>query len=59
EDLKIVQSLGVNAYRFSISWARILPRGRFGEINPRGIMFYNEIIDNLLLRANISKGFDV
>ncbi|KAL0001146.1 hypothetical protein SO802_014927, partial [Lithocarpus litseifolius] len=51
EDLKIVQSLGVNAYRFSISWARILPRGRFGEINPRGIMFYNEIIDNLLLRV--------
>ncbi|GMY31724.1 beta-glucosidase 18-like [Fagus crenata] len=51
EDIKIVQSLGVNAYRFSISWARILPRGRFGEINPRGIMFYNEIIDNLLLRG--------
>ncbi|XP_050247456.1 beta-glucosidase 18-like [Quercus robur] len=51
EDLKIVQSLGVNAYRFSISWARILPRGRFGEINPRGIKFYNEIIDNLLLRG--------
>ncbi|KAK7859467.1 coniferin beta-glucosidase [Quercus suber] len=53
EDLKIVQSLGVNAYRFSISWARILPRGRFGEINPRGIMFYNEIIENVLLRGNL------
>nr|KJB81915.1 hypothetical protein B456_013G167400 [Gossypium raimondii] len=50
EDAEIAQSLGVNAYRFSISWARILPRGRFGEVNPGGIKFYNKIIDNLLLR---------
>ncbi|KAE8125765.1 hypothetical protein FH972_020539 [Carpinus fangiana] len=51
EDIETLQSLGVNAYRFSISWARILPRGRFGEINPRGITFYNKIIDNLLSRG--------
>ncbi|KAG4166626.1 hypothetical protein ERO13_A13G144800v2 [Gossypium hirsutum] len=51
EDAEIAQSLGVNAYRFSISWARILPRGRFGEVNPGGIKFYNKIIDNLLLRG--------
>ncbi|KAK4838746.1 hypothetical protein QYF36_016118 [Acer negundo] len=37
EDIEIMNSLGVNAYRFSISWARILPRGRFGEVNPSGI----------------------
>ncbi|XWS11076.1 hypothetical protein CRYUN_Cryun38cG0052700 [Craigia yunnanensis] len=51
EDIEIAHSLGLNAYRFSISWARILPRGRFGEVNPSGIKFYNKIIDNLLLKG--------
>ncbi|KAL8131457.1 hypothetical protein AgCh_007405 [Apium graveolens] len=51
EDIQILHSLGVNAYRFSISWSRVLPRGRFGEVNLAGIKFYNEIIDNLLLKA--------
>ncbi|KAM7504035.1 hypothetical protein LguiB_002939 [Lonicera macranthoides] len=51
EDIEIMHSLGVNAYRFSISWARVLPRGRFGGVNPIGIMFYNNIIDNLLLKG--------
>ncbi|KAK8519932.1 hypothetical protein V6N12_003898 [Hibiscus sabdariffa] len=51
EDAEIAHSLGVNAYRFSISWARILPRGMFGEVNPGGIEFYNKVIDSLLLRG--------
>ncbi|XP_071736616.1 beta-glucosidase 18-like [Rutidosis leptorrhynchoides] len=51
KDIEIVQSLGVDAYRFSISWARVLPRGRFGEVNPNGIMFYNKILDELVLRG--------
>ncbi|KAI3708428.1 hypothetical protein L2E82_37597 [Cichorium intybus] len=51
EDINILHSLGVDAYRFSISWARILPRGRFGDVNPNGINFYNKILDNLLLRG--------
>ncbi|KAI9093336.1 hypothetical protein K1719_027350 [Acacia pycnantha] len=51
EDIELMSSLGVNAYRFSISWARILPRGIYGEINAKGVMFYNKIIDNLLLRG--------
>ncbi|KAL1815367.1 hypothetical protein ACET3Z_017941 [Daucus carota] len=51
EDIDILHSLGVDAYRFSISWARVLPRGRFGEVNPSGIMFYNNIIDNLLAKG--------
>ncbi|KAL8264360.1 hypothetical protein R6Q59_022490 [Mikania micrantha] len=46
-----MHSIGLDSYRFSISWARILPRGRFGEINPAGIMFYNKIIDNLILKG--------
>ncbi|ESR65177.1 hypothetical protein CICLE_v10007996mg [Citrus x clementina] len=51
EDIEIMHSLGVNSYRFSISWPRILPKGRFGEVNPAGINFYNYLIDNLLLRG--------
>ncbi|KAL4555011.1 hypothetical protein LXL04_037621 [Taraxacum kok-saghyz] len=51
KDIEIMHSLGLKAYRFSISWARILPRGRFGKVNPLGIMFYNKIIDNLVLKG--------
>ncbi|KAJ4850766.1 hypothetical protein Tsubulata_033921 [Turnera subulata] len=51
EDIELMHSLGVNAYRFSISWTRILPKGKSGDVNPRGIMFYNKIIDSLLLRG--------
>ncbi|XP_019425300.1 PREDICTED: beta-glucosidase 18-like [Lupinus angustifolius] len=51
EDIKLMSFLGINVYRFSISWSRILPRGIYGDINPPGIMFYNKIIDNLLLRG--------
>ncbi|KAG2573327.1 hypothetical protein PVAP13_7KG241000 [Panicum virgatum] len=50
-DVEIMQSLGVNAYRFSISWARILPRGRLGGVNPDGIAFYNRLIDALLQKG--------
>ncbi|KAL8131455.1 hypothetical protein AgCh_007404 [Apium graveolens] len=50
EDIQILHSLGINAYRFSISWSKVLPRGRFGEVNLAGIDFYNRIIDNLLLK---------
>ncbi|XP_066348491.1 beta-glucosidase 18-like [Miscanthus floridulus] len=51
DDIELMHSLGTNAYRFSISWARILPRGRFGEVNPAGIAFYNRVIDSLLLKG--------
>ncbi|XP_065878226.1 beta-glucosidase 46-like isoform X2 [Euphorbia lathyris] len=44
-------SLGVNSYRFSISWARILPKGRFGDVNMAGIHYYNELINALLLKG--------
>jgi beta-glucosidase len=47
EDIKLLKELGVNAYRFSISWSRILPSGK-GEINEEGIQFYNRIIDELI-----------
>ncbi|XP_020580786.1 beta-glucosidase 18-like [Phalaenopsis equestris] len=50
-DIDLMHSLGVNSYRFSISWTRILPRGRFGDVNENGISFYNKIIDYLLLKG--------
>ncbi|MQM01631.1 hypothetical protein Taro_034391 [Colocasia esculenta] len=46
-----MSSLGVKSYRFSISWSRVLPRGRFGEINHVGVEFYNKLIDALLLKG--------
>ena len=40
---------GVKAYRFSLSWSRIIPLGGRGDpINPRGIEFYNNLINELL-----------
>lgn len=51
EDFDLMEDLGVNSYRFSISWARILPRGRFGQINQAGIDHYNKLIDALVRRG--------
>lgn len=47
EDIALMKKLGMKIYRFSISWARIIPDGD-GEINPKGINFYNRVIDELL-----------
>ena len=52
EDIKLLKDIGVNAYRLSISWPRILPMG-YGEKNKEGITFYSKIID-LLLENNIT-----
>ncbi|KAI4312013.1 hypothetical protein MLD38_036871 [Melastoma candidum] len=51
EDISLMESLGVNSYRFSISWARILPKGRFGNLNLAGIQYYNSLIDRLLQKG--------
>ncbi|GMI72746.1 beta glucosidase 46 [Hibiscus trionum] len=51
EDIDLMASLGLSSYRFSISWARILPKGRFGIVNLAGIGFYNKLIDALLLKG--------
>eukprot|EP00252_Welwitschia_mirabilis_P019735 TRINITY_DN4652_c0_g1_i1.p1 TRINITY_DN4652_c0_g1~~TRINITY_DN4652_c0_g1_i1.p1 ORF type:complete len:228 (+),score=14.24 TRINITY_DN4652_c0_g1_i1:321-1004(+) len=47
EDIKLMASLGIKSYRFSISWTRILPDGR-GAVNQKGIDHYNRVIDALL-----------
>ena len=47
EDVALMADLGLKAYRFSISWARIQPDGK-GAPNPEGIRFYSDLIDELL-----------
>jgi beta-glucosidase len=46
-DVALMKALGLNAYRFSLSWPRILPEGE-GAVNARGLDFYNRLIDALL-----------
>lgn len=47
EDVKMMADMGIQAYRFSIAWSRILPEGK-GEVSQSGIDFYNALIDELL-----------
>ncbi|KAJ8754702.1 hypothetical protein K2173_010793 [Erythroxylum novogranatense] len=47
DDIALMKDLGMDAYRFSISWTRIFPNGT-GETNPEGINHYNSLIDALL-----------
>src|SRR5512136_2523923 len=47
EDVALMSELGLNAYRFSISWSRILPAGR-GAVNQAGLDFYDHLVDELL-----------
>ncbi|XP_047967110.1 beta-glucosidase 18-like isoform X1 [Salvia hispanica] len=51
EDIEIMHSLGLTAYRFSISWSRILPRGRDGPVNKVAVQFYRNITYNLLTKG--------
>ncbi len=47
QDVQLMADLGLKAYRFSISWPRILPAGR-GKINQAGLTFYDRLVDSLL-----------
>ena len=47
EDVALMKRFGIKAYRFSISWPRILPQGT-GEVNEAGLRFYEELVDELL-----------
>ncbi|MBZ0089389.1 MAG: family 1 glycosylhydrolase, partial [Thermoanaerobaculia bacterium] len=46
EDVALMRELGLDAYRFSISWSRVLPEGR-GAVNQRGLDFYRRLVDAL------------
>jgi beta-glucosidase len=46
EDVRLMRDLGLEAYRFSIRWPRILPEGT-GKVNPAGLAFYDRLLDEL------------
>ena len=46
EDVELIASLNVNAYRFSISWSRVQPLG-YGDWNEKGFEFYSKLLDKL------------
>ncbi len=47
DDIEVMKEIGLNAYRFSIAWTRVLPEGR-GSVNQAGIDFYSRLVDRLL-----------
>lgn len=50
EDLDLIAALGVNAYRFSVAWPRVLPTGRL-PLNSKGLDFYDRMVDGLCARG--------
>ncbi|KAF8403881.1 hypothetical protein HHK36_011987 [Tetracentron sinense] len=52
EDVSIMKEMGMDAYRFSISWPRLLPNGKIsGGVNKEGIRYYNNLINELLSKG--------
>ncbi|XP_059458185.1 beta-glucosidase 11-like isoform X1 [Corylus avellana] len=47
EDVQLMVDTGLEAYRFSISWSRLIPNGR-GPVNPKGLQYYNNLINELI-----------
>lgn len=46
-DIRLMRDLGIDAYRFSIAWPRVMPKGT-GSINDAGLGFYDRLVDGLL-----------
>ncbi|KAK4500971.1 hypothetical protein PRZ48_006777 [Zasmidium cellare] len=54
EDIELLKSLGAKAYRFSISWSRVIPLGgRYDPLNQEGLRFYQDLVDELV-KADIT-----
>jgi beta-glucosidase len=51
EDIALFKQVGLQAYRFSVAWPRVIPQG-YGPVNPAGLDFYDRLVDELL-RAGI------
>lgn len=50
EDVGLMEQLGLQSYRFSIAWSRVIPEGR-GPVNRKGLHFYERLVDELLSRG--------
>lgn len=50
DDIELIAELGIPAYRFSISWPRVMPDG-IGEVNQAGLDFYDRLVDELLSKG--------
>ncbi|KAF3434460.1 hypothetical protein FNV43_RR25563 [Rhamnella rubrinervis] len=49
EDIQLMKKIGLDSFRFSISWSRVLPTGKInGGVNQQGVQFYNNLINELL-----------
>lgn len=48
-DIDLMSVLGLNAYRFSVAWPRVLPEGR-GQVNAKGLDYYDRLVDALLAK---------
>lgn len=49
EDVALMAELGIQTYRFSVAWPRVLPEGT-GKVNAKGLAFYDRLVDELLKR---------
>ncbi|HTX90406.1 MAG TPA: GH1 family beta-glucosidase [Anaerolineales bacterium] len=49
-DVQRMAELGLNAYRFSVAWSRVMPEGR-GPVNQKGLDYYRRLVDTLLARG--------
>ena len=47
QDVALMKEIGLSGYRFSLAWPRLFPKGT-GRPNPKGVDFYNSLIDELL-----------
>lgn len=47
EDVALMKQHNIQAYRFSVSWARVIPDG-VGPVNPAGLQFYSDLVDELI-----------
>ncbi|KAM3335166.1 hypothetical protein ACQJBY_029530 [Aegilops geniculata] len=54
DDVKLMADTNLEAYRFSISWSRLVPNGR-GAVNPKGLEYYNNLINELVKHGRISQ----
>lgn len=49
DDVALMEQIGLQAYRFSVAWGRVLPSGR-GAVNRKGLAFYDRLVDELLAK---------